>query len=148
MNRHPSVTAVGGTVSQGPEVAWNSSGSGFSGYVPVPAYQAADVSAFLKTLPADYSTGRFNTSNRAIPDLAARADFVEIVAGESQTGTGTSASTPIVASIFALLNAELISAGKSPLGFLNPFIYANKDAFTDIVTGECHDTNIDPVGYD
>ncbi|TFY71572.1 hypothetical protein EVG20_g1419 [Dentipellis fragilis] len=131
----PYVTAVGGTISQGPEVAWNSSGSGFSSYFPVPSYQAADVAAFLKTLPANYSTGHFNASNRAFPDLSARADFVEIVEGESQTGTGTSSSTPIVASIFALLNAELIAAGKSPLGFLNPFIYANKDAFTDIVAG-------------
>jgi hypothetical protein len=34
-----------------------------------------------------------------------------------------------------LLNAELIAAGKSVLGFMNPFIYANPGVFTDITTG-------------
>ncbi|KAI0037634.1 hypothetical protein FA95DRAFT_1506742, partial [Auriscalpium vulgare] len=28
-----------------------------------------------------------------------------------------------------------ISVGKSPLGFLNPFLYANQDIFTDITSG-------------
>jgi len=36
-----------------------------------------------------------------------------------------------------LLNDELIAAGKSPLGFLNPFLYsaAGTAALTDITTG-------------
>ena len=36
---------------------------------------------------------------------------------------GTSAATPVVAAIFARLNALRLDAGKPPLGFLNPFIY-------------------------
>ncbi|KAI0683196.1 hypothetical protein BC835DRAFT_1296691, partial [Cytidiella melzeri] len=32
-------------------------------------------------------------------------------------------------------NDGLISAGRSPLGFLNPFLYANPSAFHDITTG-------------
>ena len=49
---------------------------------------------------------------------------------------GTSCSTPISASIVALLNDELIAAGKGPLGFLNPLLYANPGALNDITTGE------------
>lgn len=49
---------------------------------------------------------------------------------------GTSASSPTVAAMMALLNDELISAGMSPAGFLNPLIYTSTDAFTDITSGE------------
>jgi len=48
---------------------------------------------------------------------------------------GTSASTPVIASIIALINDELLAAGKPTLGFLNPWLYANKDAFTDVTSG-------------
>lgn len=48
---------------------------------------------------------------------------------------GTSASTPAFASIISLLNEARDQAGKPPLGFLNPFLYANAAAFTDIVAG-------------
>jgi tripeptidyl-peptidase I len=37
---------------------------------------------------------------------------------------GTSAATPTAASIFALVNDALISAGKSPMDFLNPWLYS------------------------
>ena len=56
--------------------------------------------------------------------------------GQEGTVAGTSCSAPIVSSTIALLNAELIAAGKSPMGFLNPFIYANPGVFTDITTGD------------
>lgn len=49
---------------------------------------------------------------------------------------GTSCSTPIFASIIALLNDELVAAGKSPLGFLNPWLYSTAaSAFKDITSG-------------
>lgn len=51
------------------------------------------------------------------------------------TVNGTSCATPISASTFALLNDELIAAGKSLLGFLNPFLYANSAALNDITSG-------------
>ncbi|KAA1470886.1 subtilisin-like protein, partial [Dentipellis sp. KUC8613] len=139
----PYVTGVGGTIGQGPEVAWNSSGGGFSVYFPAPSWQTASIASFMQSIPANYSTGRFNVSNRGYPDVSARMDFVEVLNGSLQTGVGTSLSTPIVASVISLLNAELIAAGKSPLGFLNPFIYANQDAFTDIVSGSNPGCNSD-----
>ena len=48
---------------------------------------------------------------------------------------GTSAATPTVAGIFALLNDARLTAGKPVLGFLNPFIYLHREAFTDIESG-------------
>ena len=48
---------------------------------------------------------------------------------------GTSAATPVVAAIFAKLNDLRLRAGKPPMGFLNPFIYANPTAFNDVTTG-------------
>jgi subtilase family serine protease len=60
---------------------------------------------------------------------------VTINGGKKKVVSGASCSSPIVASIIALLNAELIAAGNRPLGFLNPFIYANPKAFNDITTG-------------
>lgn len=45
-------------------------------------------------------------------------------------------STPIFASVIALLNDERIAAGKSPLGFLNPLLYSTgASALHDITAG-------------
>lgn len=50
--------------------------------------------------------------------------------------SGTSASTPAVSAIFALVNDALLAAGKSPLGFLNPWLYKRgHKAFTDVTSG-------------
>ena len=48
----------------------------------------------------------------------------------------TSASAPLFVSVIALINDALLTAGKSPLGFLNPFLYANPSAFIDITSGQ------------
>ena len=48
---------------------------------------------------------------------------------------GTSASAPVFSALIALINDARLAAGKPALGFLNPFIYANADAFTDITVG-------------
>jgi tripeptidyl-peptidase-1 len=39
---------------------------------------------------------------------------------------GTSAAAPVVAGAVALLNDELLAAGKRPMGFLNPWIYGTR----------------------
>jgi tripeptidyl-peptidase-1 len=40
-----------------------------------------------------------------------------------------------VASIIALINNARLDAGKGPVGFINPVIYANPQAFNDITSG-------------
>ncbi|TFY81696.1 hypothetical protein EWM64_g2315 [Hericium alpestre] len=55
--------------------------------------------------------------------------------GEERGGGGTSFSAPVIASTVAPLNDELIAAGKSPLSFINPLLYATKEAFRDVTRG-------------
>jgi len=58
-----------------------------------------------------------------------------IASGKSEAVSGTSCSAPIFAGLVALINSELLAAGEAPLGFLNPWLYANPAAFTDITSG-------------
>lgn len=55
--------------------------------------------------------------------------------GSWWTTAGTSASTPIVGSIISLINQQRKKAGKSTVGFINPFIYAHPELFNDITAG-------------
>ncbi|KAI0663984.1 family S53 protease-like protein [Cubamyces menziesii] len=131
----PFVTAVGGTQSFAPEQGWIGSSGGFSNYYARPAYQDAAVSAFLAAHGEQYQ-GLLNASGRALPDIAAKADNFLIYVGISYEYVGTSLASPTVASIFALLNDRLVSAGRPPLGFVNPWLYKEGyKAFTDITTG-------------
>ncbi|EJD49914.1 subtilisin-like protein [Auricularia subglabra TFB-10046 SS5] len=131
----PWVTLVGATGSANPEIAANLSSGGFSYIFDAPTYQTAAVSGYLTQLQDQYS-GLFNPSGRAYPDVAAQGALVAITKNGTFVGTaGTSASSPMFAGIVALLNDELISAGKPVLGFLNPWLYANPQMFNDIVSG-------------
>lgn len=48
---------------------------------------------------------------------------------------GTSASTPTVAGIISLINDARLNDNKSPLGFLNPFLYQNAAGMYDVTAG-------------
>ena len=48
---------------------------------------------------------------------------------------GTSAATPIFASIVNLINEERIKVKKGPVGFINPVLYANPGMLNDIKNG-------------
>merc|ERR1712179_10359 len=48
---------------------------------------------------------------------------------------GTSAACPVVAGVFARLNAQRADKNLPPMGFLNPSIYQNGDAFNDVKLG-------------
>ncbi|KAA1474741.1 subtilisin-like protein [Dentipellis sp. KUC8613] len=135
---HQAHAHMGGTQDVNPEVAGGvaeldeGSNSGFSNFFPMPDYQKADVTAYQKMLPSSYD-GLYNKTSRGYPDVVARSTLIEYVwKGEYSHINGTSASTPVPASIAALLNDELVAAGKSPIGFMNPSIYANKGTFNDI----------------
>ncbi|KAF7974910.1 hypothetical protein HWV62_11073 [Athelia sp. TMB] len=131
----PYVTSVGGTTGSAPETAASLAGGGFSTLFAIPSYQSADVAAYLSGLGSTYS-GLYNATGRGFPDIAAQAEDVEIYnAGTAELVAGTSCATPISASTIALLNDQLIAAGKSPLGFLNPWLYANPSALNDITSG-------------
>ncbi|KAF8148291.1 family S53 protease [Crassisporium funariophilum] len=134
----PFMTSVGATTGNPTETAATFSSGGFSNFFGRPSYQSAAVSSYLTAL-ATTNSGKFNTSGRAFPDVSAQGQNVQIVVGgKTEAVAGTSCSSPIFASVIALLNDELIASGKSRLGFLNPFLYsaAGQAALNDITTGD------------
>jgi tripeptidyl-peptidase I len=138
----PYVTAVGATRYLEPEmVAFDArsdyaSGGGFSDVFARPRYQEAAVSSYLEKLGALHD-GLYNPKGRGIPDISAMGyHFVVVWNATAHLQDGTSASAPTVASLVSLVSDALISDGRPPLGFLNPWIYSKGfEAFTDIVHG-------------
>ena len=124
------------------EAEWAStqSAGGFSYYFKRPSYQKAHVARYLhkmrkrSKLPV---TRKYNWMyGRAYPDVSAFGeDLLCNMHGRLQRGDGTSASTPLVAGVFAQLNNVRKRQGRPPLGFVNPFIYKNPQAFRDVVAG-------------
>ena len=157
----PEVTAVGGTqfvegsgtywattnspnfgsaLSYIPEAAWNetnvtglgSTGGGASAYYPRPSWQNGP------GVPSD--------SARHVPDIALSAaghDAYEVNYSGTIVGIGgTSASTPSMAGIIALLNHYQVSKGfqkQAGLGNINPQLYrlaqSAPSAFHDVTSG-------------
>lgn len=131
----PYVTAVGATHQTGPELAASFSSGGFSSIHPRPPWQAAAVSPYLESIGDTYAS-YFNASNRAIPDVSAQgSNFLVYDKGRLGRLSGTSASSPVFSGIVALLNSARRSKGLPPLGFLNPWLYNNTGALTDITGG-------------
>ncbi|KAJ6500787.1 subtilisin-like protein [Mycena sanguinolenta] len=132
----PFATLVGATAGSAPETGASLSAGGFSNYFPQQSWQASAVNAYIASIGTEYA-GRYNTTGRAYPDVSASGENVLIVQG-GRTGlvAGTSCASPIFASVIGLLNNELLNAGKPVLGFLNPWLYANPQAFNDITSGD------------
>lgn len=73
---------------------------------------------------------------RGTPDVSALGEGYQVYENGDVTSVGgTSASSPAFAGFVSLLNEARIAAGKPLMGFLNPFLYANADAFFDVVKG-------------
>ncbi|RPD58338.1 family S53 protease [Lentinus tigrinus ALCF2SS1-7] len=133
----PYVTSVGGTTGVSPETGVDFSSGGFSNIFPRPSFQDSAVSKFITNLGSTYS-GLYNASGRGFPDISAQGtNFIVDVAGTLYLIGGTSASSPTFASVVALVNDQLINAGKSPLGWLNPLLYSSAatSVFNDITSG-------------
>ncbi|KAJ7173519.1 peptidase S8/S53 domain-containing protein [Mycena filopes] len=149
----PFVTAVGGTTRVNPEVGISFSGGGFSRYFAQPSYQSASVNPFVTSIGTKFA-GLYNATGRAYPDVsAASSGFQVVIGGRTSSVGGTSASSPTVGGIVALLNDFRISEGKAPLGFLNPLFYSTgKTGFNDILSGSnpgCGQTGFTAVsGWD
>lgn len=101
---------------------------------------------------------------RCIPDLSANADwnaspYLLVVDGGSQPNGGTSAATPLVASLIALINAKLPSGKR--VGYLTPVLYqkngspvttVGSTSCIDVVSGDNNTAKVGgykaSVGYD
>ena len=150
----PYVTSVGGTQLPPnasvfePETAFQhlsvdeigTSGGGFSNIFHVPTYQSFAVQDYLYQQRSYLNniTASFNSSgcSRGFPDVSANAaNYITAVDGNFVTVYGTSASTPVFASIIAKINDARLSVGKRPVGFINPVLYANQYVLNDVVSG-------------
>lgn len=150
----PHVTAVGSTTfeegNSGTERAASFSGGGFSFNWVAPTWQQAAIAAFFANntqLPPHGLFGpSYNASGRGTPDVSVLGEnFYVIDAGTPTSVAGTSCSTPSFAGMVARLNNIRLQNNKT-LGFINPLIYQNPQAFTDIVTGT-NDMNHDRMGW-
>lgn len=140
----PYITTVGGTdfagTGIGDETTWKSGGGGFSNTFGQPAYQKQAVAAYLANKSANFPPQKlWNSTGRGYPDIAAlggqKNSYCVSTGGRFAGVAGTSASCPVAAAIFAKVNGVRLAAGKPALGFLNPFIYKNPDAFFDVTSG-------------
>jgi Subtilase family len=148
----PFFTAVGGTrvttvlsmPTPANEIAWEFSEGGASTYAAMPAWQSAYLPAATVTL---------NNSMRAVPDVAAVADYQHSAFGvylkdQWVMSGGTSAAAPLWAGVTALLGEQLAAKGSSlaklvagTAGGFNGLIYQMKltqgatVGFVDIVSG-------------
>merc|ERR1719326_1570534 len=109
------------------------------------------VEHYMKTVPVSKHApaGSFHVGGRATPDVAALGEGYQVVAQDKVISVGgTSASTPTFAGFVSLLNEARMKGGKPAMGYLNPFLYQNQDAFRDITIGtDMIDRSSDPLAY-
>jgi kumamolisin len=136
----PNVLACGGTRLESTagkiskEVVWNhgagngATGGGVSDHFPLPSYQNS------AKVPVSVNPAHFK--GRGVPDISGDADpatgYQIHVDGQDAVFGGTSAVAPLWSALIALVNEQV----GSPVGFLNPALYA-KGASTlhDITSG-------------
>ena len=129
------------------------SGGGFSNIYPIPDYQADAVATYFAEHDPGYpyysclnsnatqvqlaaKGGLYNRIGRGYPDVSANGDNIAgYNKGNYSLSGGTSASTPIFASLINLINEQRLLFGKSPVGFVNPALYQNPWVLNDIKNG-------------
>jgi len=118
------------------------SGGGFSNVAAMPSWQSNQVQNYLNTAALLPPSTEFNSSGRAYPDITALAHhFMIVERGESLAVDGTSASSPLTAGIFALINDNIMNNGGNPLGFLNPALYTAYASNTGIAQDVTYGNN-------
>jgi kumamolisin len=117
------------------EIAWVDSGGGISpDSIAIPSWQ--------KLSGVINSSNKGSTTLRNGPDVSANANFTFYTCADQTTCLaneygGTSFAAPMWAGFVALVNQQLVSDGKSTLGFLNPTIYAQN--ITSTYSTDFHD---------
>jgi len=114
------------------------SGGGFSAAEAAPAFQKAAIAAyFTRISPTQSTVSAYNAQGRGYPDVALAGSLYSIMIGGQLTYvSGTSCSAPAFAAMVSLVNSARLAVGGSPVGYLNPSIYANNGAYCkDITSG-------------
>jgi tripeptidyl-peptidase I len=127
-----------------------SSGGAFSNVFDAPDWQKMHVASYLGTTGprlgfdgyegggTNYSNvgvavGKFNKAGRGVPDVSmVGASVRTMYSGRWHHLEGTSASTPIFASLLTLINEERLAVGKAPVGFIHQVIVSLSRVCPDI----------------
>ena len=151
------ITLVGGTTltmagsgsAYTSETVWNwySTGEGTAGSGGGTSLSGTAIPSWQTNISMTANQG--STTLRNVPDVALTADGILVVAyGGNYSVGGTSAAAPLWAGFTALVNQQAATLGESPVGFLNPAVYAlGKSAsyplaFHDITTGNNTNTTV------
>jgi tripeptidyl-peptidase-1 len=135
----PWVTAVG-AVRNGvvPPEGARFSGGGFSQYFKRPSWQETAVEGYVKSLDG-LLDGYYNAQMRATPDISAvGTEFDVTVALQRYKLDGTSASTPVLAAMLALIDEQRLNNDRKPLGWINRRLYQDRtvqDSIQDVADG-------------
>ncbi|KAF2166680.1 hypothetical protein M409DRAFT_66650 [Zasmidium cellare ATCC 36951] len=137
-----------------PAVRFSSSG-GFANFFDRPSYQDQAITNYYSKFGPSYPSydsnkldvtdnatnigkngGIYNRIGRGTPDVSANgANFMSFNQGQDKPTDGTSVAAPIWGSIVAIINEKRAQAGKGPVGFINPVLYAHPEALHDITSG-------------
>lgn len=130
------------------------SGGGFSTLFKREKYQDALVKAWYSPSKDKNGQKNYEMNYRGIPDVSALGHNYNIVSGgQFERVDGTSCATPAFAGMIALINARLLAAGKSSVGWVSPLLFklaaGNNSPFNDITTGnnKCTEGICCPQGY-
>jgi subtilase family serine protease len=124
----PLVVGVGGTdiTTNGAGGSWKSE-TGWSGSAGMPSKNKVPIPTYQQLPGVVTSTNHASKKLRNIPDVAAEANTNQFSCydGGCYGGNGgTSYAAPVWAGFLALVNQQAVAMGKSPVGFINPAVYA------------------------
>ena len=107
---------------------------GVSAYMPRPPWQAN--LTYQRWFDSNSSAGPVTTlTTRGVPDISAAMNAYGVTIGGTVHGfSGTSASAPITAGIFARYIS--IHGRRPPANSIHSLLYANLDAYYDILSGD------------
>ena len=117
------------------------------GFATIPSskrrqFQEAAVGKYLAAHAAELPrAANLNVSGAGYPDVSALGVAILVNSGPIswQTSWGTSAAAPMFAGMVSRLNAARLSAGKPPVGFINPLLYhlaeTQPSLFYDVTEG-------------
>jgi subtilase family serine protease len=124
----PLVVAVGGTdiTTNAAGGTWKSE-TGWSGSAGMPSKNKVPIPTYQQLPGVVTSTNHASKKLRNIPDVAGEANtnqFSCYDGGCFGGNGGTSYAAPVWAGFLSLVNQQAVTSGKTPVGFINPAIYA------------------------
>ena len=115
-------------------------GGGFSNNYPIPDFQKDHIADYFQTVMGtdkrpSQTKVPYSSSGRGYPDVSLLAHrYLIIMAGTARYVDGTSASAPVFGAMVSLVNQRRKAAGKSLMGWINPFLYQYSSHFTNDIT--------------